>query len=212
MLKNYLYLCLSSLLLFTACDNAGTDGDDADDGEQIANIDVKKYEIPEVKACQKPTTVRELSGGMQKIFYQINKDNEVNLALFGGSGIRLGKKEMIVIVDFMQHKDLKCEDKETRYGVGVRLFLHIKKASRKMDLNDLPNLAANVQLGKASVQYIIKTIGVTGDKINNLIPRSTTNTFDVEGYAGVVNAVDRIQQLIRDDIDGVIIDPQQIPK
>lgn len=210
MLKPYIYLFFAAAFLFISCDSDSTDEEGG--AEQIANIDVKKYEIPEVKACQKPTTVRELSGGMQKIFYQINKDNAVNLSLFGGSGISLGKKEMVVIVDFMQHKDLKCEDKDTRYGVGVRLFLHIKKVSRKIDLNDLPNLAASVQLGKASVQYVFKTIGVTGNKINSLIPRSSTNTFDVEGYAGVVSAVDQIQKLIRDDIDGVIIDPQQIPK
>ncbi len=209
MQHSYLLLFLS-LILFTACQS--TENSESGD-EQMPVVNVKKYEMPEEsKACQKPRSVRELSGGMQKIFYQINKDNETNLSLFGGSGIRLGKKEMVVIVDFMQHKDMECEGKTTRYGVGVRLFLHIKKANRKLQLNDLPNLAANVQLDKASVQYVLKTIGITGNKINSLIPRSATNSFDVDGYAGVINAVDQIQKLIRDDIEGVVIDPQPVPR
>ena len=113
-------------------------------------------------------------------------------------------------MDFTQFKDINCEEK-ARYGVGVRLFLKIKKSFKGLDLNNLPHLAANVQLGKASVEYRIQTLGITGDKINALIPRSATNNFDVDGYANVVNAVDEIQALIKDGVEGVVIDPQQMP-
>jgi len=182
--------------------------------ELIPQAALKEYKLPEleIEKCQKPRTVKELSGGMQKVFYMFNADNAKNLSLFGGAtGTKIGKKESIVIVDFMQHKDLNDCDEPTRYGLGVRLFLKVKKASRGIDLNNLPQLAASVQLGKASVQYTLQTIGVTGDKINALIPRSATNSFDVEGYAGVVNAVDKIQSLIKDGVDGVVIDPQLVP-
>ncbi len=212
-MQKFLFL-IAACLLFVACNPTGGNSNNENNGqteEGLPEIDTKEYKLPDVKKCQKPQTVRELSGGMQKLFYQVNTDNSASLALFGGaSGLKIGKKEIVVIVDFMQYKDLNCEEK-ARYGVGVRLFLHIKKAFKGLDLNNLPHLAANVQLGKASVQYVIRTIGVTGDKINALIPRSATNNFDVDGYANVVSAVDKIQSLIKDGIDGVVIDPQLIP-
>ena len=221
MQKALTYLFLA--IIFQACSgsNAAPNIEEPIAPEElIPEAALKEYQLPEpepeiepeIKKCQKPQTVKELSGGMQKIFYMFNKDNAKNLSLFGGTaGTKLGKKESIVIVDFMQHKDLNDCDIPTRYGVGVRLFLKIKKASRGIDLNNLPQLAASVQLGKASVQYTLQTIGVTGDKINALIPRSATNSFDVEGYAGVINAVDKIQSLIKDGVEGVIIDPQLVP-
>jgi len=214
-------LILIALLTFVfACDNNNSNEINIENysAELIPETALKEYILPEpektkeVQKCQKPQTVKELSGGMQKIFYMFNANNSTNLSLFGGgTGVKIGKKESVVIVDFMQHKDLADCEAPTRYGVGVRLFLKIKKANRGINLQNLPQLAANVQLGKATVQYNLKTIGITGDKINALIPRSATNTFDVEGYAGVINAVDKIQGLIKDGIEGVIIDPQLIP-
>lgn len=205
---------LAVLFLFAACDNpgGGNNSNNSNVNEEIPlEVKTQEYKLPEVEKCNKPKTVRELSSGMQKLFYQVNSDNSASLSLFGGAaGLKLGKKEIIVIVDFTQYKDLNCEEK-ARYGVGVRLFLKIKKAFNGLDLNNLPHLAANVQLGKVSVEYRIQTLGITGDKINDLIPRSAVNNFDVDGYATVVNAVDKIQRLIRDGVDGVIIDPQQMP-
>ena len=219
-MKNIFLLLPIFLFLLTACDsgssenngeNNGENGVVTDDANGEVKIDGKKYKLPEVKKCQKPETVRDLSSGMQKIFYQMNADNSASLAVFGGmAGLKIGKKEAVVIVDFMQYKDMNCEEK-ARYGVGVRLFLHIKKSFKGLDVNNLPQLAANAQLGKATVQYTIKTIGVTGPKINDLIPRSATNVFDVDGYASVINAVDKIQNLIKDNVEGVVIDPQLIP-
>ncbi|WCL80777.1 hypothetical protein PPO43_12430 [Saprospira sp. CCB-QB6] len=204
------------LFLFTACDQLpkGEDVSTAEDeivDEQLPELEVKEYKVVEPpQGCQLPKTVADLSSGLKKIFYQFNDKNQASLALFGKS-MQLGKKEVVVIVDYMQYKDMDCDEDKSRYGVGVRLFLHIEKANRKIDLNNLPQLAANVQLGRASVRYVFQTIGVTGPKINDLLPKSNTNTFDVEGYANVIHAVDQVQSLIRDGIEGVNIAPQAIP-
>lgn len=201
-----------ALFLLTSCDQLAKEGGEGETvDEQMPEVEVKEYKVVAPPAgCQLPKTVADLDGGLKKIFYQFNKNNQGSLALFGKE-MQLGKKEMVVIVDYMQYKDMDCEEDQSRYGVGVRLFLHIEKASRKIDLNNLPQLAANVQLGRASVRYIFQTIGVTGPKINDILPKSNTNTFDVEGYANVIRAVDQVQSLIRDGIDGVNIAPQAIP-
>lgn len=204
------------IFLFTACDQPSKEGGDPVvdpdvSAEQLPEVEVKEYKVVEPPVgCQLPKTVADLSSGLKKIFYQFNNKNQASLALFGRD-MQLGKKEVVVIVDYMQYKDMDCDEDQSRYGVGVRLFLHIEKANRKIDLNNLPQLAANVQLGRASVRYVFQTIGVTGPKINDLLPKSNTNTFDVEGYANVIHAVDQVQSLIRDGIEGVNIAPQAIP-
>lgn len=205
-------ILIFALLLLTSCGQlAKEEGEGETVDEQMPKVEVKEYKVvaPPV-GCQLPKTVADLDGGLKKIYYQFNKNNQGSLALFGKE-MQLGKKEVVVIVDYMQYKDMDCEEDQSRYGVGVRLFLHIEKASRKIDLNNLPQLAAHVQLGRASVRYIFQTIGVTGPKINDILPKSNTNTFDVEGYASVIRAVDQVQSLIRDGIDGVKIAPQAIP-
>lgn len=174
--------------------------------------DVKEYDKPSdaVEAkCPAPRTMRELSGGMKKLFYQFNSKNSANLALFGVANIELSKKEVMVIVDFVQYKDVACPGGSVRFGVGARLFLHIKQLQGGIRVTDLPKLAAGVELGKASVTYSVETIGITGDAIRAALPN--TGDFNVEAYGKVMSAVDRIQMLARDGQEGVVIDPQIIP-
>jgi hypothetical protein len=158
----------------------------------------------------RPRTMAELSGGLQKYFYKFTDDSNVNLDVFGYGGGQLGKKELLLIVDWVQFKEQECsQGNRKRYGVGARLFLHITKKKRGVSLQ-LPTLAANVELDRAEVTYTISTIGITGDQVLDALP--TGATFDVENYAKVINAVDRIITLARDNTDGVIIDPQLLPE
>ena len=57
--------------------------------------------------------------------------------------------------------------------------------------------------------YTISTIGITGDKVIDALP--TGSNFDVENYAKVVNSVDDIIRLAKDNVDGVVIEPQLLP-
>lgn len=216
MLKKYLLL-LPLLFGLMACG-----GDDAPTDAQEASLDkLKEEELQEPtkevvmyttrggSTCEKPTTVEALSSGMQKLFYHVTRQNGLSLKLFGMGSMQLGKRETMLIVDFIQYKDKRCEEDYIRFGVGARLFLHIKKVRRGVSITELPQLAAAVEGGKAEVTFQIKTIGVTGDRVNEALPRA--GKFDVEAYSEVTNAVDRIQALTRDNIDGVVIDPQEIP-
>ena len=131
------------------------------------------------------------------------------MEVFGYGGGELGKKETLLIVDFVQHKDIQCTDGKTqRYGVGARLFLHITKKKRGLNLT-LPQLAANVELDRAQVTYTISTIGITGSSVIDALP--TGSNFDVENYAKVINSVDNIIRLAKDNEDGVVIEPQLLP-
>ena len=156
-----------------------------------------------------PENMGDLTGGIKKYFYKFSAKSSANLDAFGYGGGSLENKETLLIVDFVQHKDVFCTDgKKRTFGVGARLFLKISKKKRSVSFG-LPKLAANVELGKAEVEYTISTIGLTGDKILDALP--TGNEFDVENYAKIVNSIDSIIRLAKDSTDGVNIDPQLLP-
>ncbi len=212
MLKN-LFVGGLALLLFSCNQPAGgtAAGGDATttEGGDPQVTEVKNYQKPAEPACPTPATMRELSGGMKQIYYQFTSDNSASLSVFGMAGVKLGKKEVVVIVDFLQYKDLSCTGSSVRYGVGARLFLTIKKAQGGIKVTDLPKLAAGVELGKASVTYSIEVIGLTGDKIRAALP--SAGDFNVEAYGKVVSAIDKIRSLAADGVAGVVVDPQIIP-
>ncbi|MEW7291055.1 hypothetical protein [Aquimarina sp. 2304DJ70-9] len=156
-----------------------------------------------------PTNMAELTGGLKKYFYKFTSSTTVNLDALGYGGGSLGKKEMLLMIDFVQHKEVQCDDgKSRKYGVGSRLFLHITKKKRGVNLT-LPQLAANVELNRAEVAYTISTIGIVGPSVIDALP--TGSNFDVENYAKVVNAVDNIIRLAKDNEEGVVVTPQLLP-
>lgn len=156
-----------------------------------------------------PTSMNDLTGGLEKNFYKYSSSSNINLKILGWGGGELGKKELLIMTDFVQYKRVICSDGETRfYGVGARLFLHIKSRKRKVNLT-LSQLAANVELNRAEVTYKIKTIGIVGDKVLDVLP--TGSKFDVDNYAKVVAAIDNIIKLAKDNTEGVIIEPQLLP-
>lgn len=222
MLKQVLCLCVIALL-FAAC--GGGDAGDPKGNNVAASgneetpppTEVKVYEKPKEEVienrCEVPQSMADLTGGIKQLFYQMTSQNGGALSLFGMVNVSLGRKETMVIVDFIQYKDTKCEKENVRYGVGARLFLHVKKAHMggKADYNNLEYLAANVQLGKATVEYSIQTVGITGDAVLAALPKTSNKSFDVSGYRDVMASIDNIRDMAKDGLEGVNIDPQIIP-
>lgn len=217
MVLRKIILLSSCALFFSACgssvdkENRKVDAE----GESLPPQQVQTYEKPKIASnrCNVPQRMADLTGGIRQLFYQMTAQNNTSLNLFGVANISLGRKEMMVIVDFIQYKDTKCERKTVRYGVGTRLFLHVKKANLggKTDYNNLEYLAANVQLGKATVEYSIQTVGITGEAVLDALPKTSNKSFDVSGYKEVMISIDKIRLMAKDGLNGVIIEPQIIP-
>jgi hypothetical protein len=157
-----------------------------------------------------PKNMKALDGGLRKYFYKVTGKDNMDLSLFGYAGAKLGRKEVLVIVDFVQYKEIQCKDKTRTFGVGARLFLHILEIKHGINFTKLPQLAANVELGRASVTYTVSTIGLTGDKVLDILPQGSD--FNVENYAMVMNSIDRIIRLAKDNTPGVVIAPQLLPQ
>lgn len=218
--RSLLFTSVLAMGILSSCDKQG--GDAGNTGTTTTTTtgsneetplpeNVKNYTMVKADDCAKPQSMSELTSGIKQLFYMVTSNNEANLKLFG-QGISLGKKEMMVIIDFVQFKDVSCSAK-VRYGVGARLSLHIKKAhlGAGFDFSNLKGLAANCEIGKATVKYSLDIIGITGPTVTDALPKAADGNFDVEGYRSVMTAVDRIQDLAKDGIEGVIITPQEIP-
>ncbi|WP_411031261.1 hypothetical protein [Spongiimicrobium sp. 3-5] len=155
-----------------------------------------------------PTNLAALDGGIERYVLKYNRSAGVNLEIFGHKG-GLERKDVLIVSDFVQRKKIVCSSSETRtYGVGVRLVIHVKNRKKSINLS-LPKLAANVELERARASFKLTTIGITGPKIIDLLPSS--DSFDVENYKEVMNAVDSIIGVIKDDQEGVIIKPTLLP-
>lgn len=187
--------------------------------QQSTNMQSKDKNFNHVKDSRKsgsvtgcafiPKKMTDLTSGLQKLFYKYTAKSNYNLSLMGYGGGALSKKEVLLIVDFVQFKDVDCSGETIRFGVGARLFLKIKDNKSRIDITNLPKLAAAAEFGKAEVSYSISTLGIVGDKILDVLP--TGSDFNVESYAKVVSAVDQIIRLAKDNSAGVQIDPQVIP-
>lgn len=161
------------------------------------------------KCPGRPRTLGALTDGMQIKNHQFTSSSNIDLKLLGWLGPKMERKEVLIMTDYIQTKNVACSDDKIRtYGIGVRMFIHVKKRKRKVNL-ELPKLAANVELNRAQATFELKTIGIVGDKIREALPKNSE--FNVENYSNVVKAVDNIIRLIKDNGDGVTITPQFIP-
>ena len=160
---------------------------------------------PIVEKCGTlPTLMSDLTSGLRKKVVKFTSSSNSKLGLWGFGGT-LKSSEVLLIVDFVQFLTIECSDTARSFGVGARLYLHIKKKKKGVSF-ELAKLAANVELNRASVTYTVSTIGIVGDSIIEVLP--TGSNFDVENYGKVVTAVDNIIRLAKDGQDGVIVTPQ----
>lgn len=151
-----------------------------------------------------PQRMSDLNGGIKKYFRKFSRDDQHKVDALGWAGAKLAKKEVLIIYDYIQYTEVTGHV----YGVGARLFIHIRKTKSRVDLSSLTNIAANVQLNRASVTFDISTIGIVGDEISKVLPRS--NDFDVENYSAVMKSIDSIIRLAKDGQQGVQISPKLI--
>ena len=151
----------------------------------------------------KPTSLEELTSSSRLLDSRINENAAIEAELIG-TGEAAGNAESYVFIKrygqslrtFCIHDGVIAP---IDWHVGVTAILHIKSAAGRADLSGVPGLAASVELGYANVTYQIETSGVTGSKVRDALPSlSEIGKFDVEGFAEVIRAVDKIKSLLGD--------------
>jgi hypothetical protein len=133
-----------------------------------------------------PKTLGELNQ-IDKSSSIISKTAGLDLSLWGVSG-NLGKKDVLIISNFLSYKDFNCGGITKRVAVGIQVYIHAISKSYRIQSADIVKLAANVELGKASADYHIHIFGLSNakDVYKNLPPA----TFDVDSYAKITSSFD----------------------
>jgi len=151
--------------------------------------------------------IRDLNSSSGFELYHLTKNNSATLSALGFTG-SFGDKETIIIKDYVRSKNLNCNGKTYKMGIGLRCFIHVKSKNYKGGAN-LANLAANVQLNKVTANYKIVSLGfgISGKEFSNI---KSSGSYDVNSFLEIENAFDKIMGYLSDE-NSINIDPVPLP-
>jgi hypothetical protein len=154
-----------------------------------------------------PTRIADLISGTDYFYYKFDKDNSAGASAMGFTG-SIGKKELLIVRDFVRYKKLACQEGSKYVGIGLRLFIHIKSFKGKIG-GSLSNIAANVELNNASATFSIKSLGfaIEGDVIADVISEAD---YTVENFAKLAVLHSYVLKTLKSD-NPMIVDPVELP-
>jgi hypothetical protein len=234
-MKNSILILVALSVAFATCkqSNQNQEGylEDTQLIETLNENEYEKYEIPDViqsmksndstvinelRTCSvnEPRLLRTLNSGSKKFVYVIDKNNQGSASLFGIGNLELSKKEKIAIVDYVQFLDTICtpgtgpqQFKNIRLAAGVRLFLKIKKANKKVSVDIPSKVAAAAEFGLAEATFTIETIGFANEDTRKILS-GLGESFDVESYVKIMGAVSEVMKIMKDSME---VKPVEIP-
>jgi hypothetical protein len=158
-----------------------------------------------------PNSLRDLDAGFQFSNYIFKSSNQAALKAFGIVNSNLELNSTYIVIDYLQYKDVAIQKfPSIRYAVGIRAEIRVDetKVDSEIDIKSLSTLAAQVEIGKKSVNITIRTIGISGLESRMVIPNNTT--FDVKTYSQFEQIIEFIRTL-KDEPQDMVICPQRIP-
>lgn len=161
-----------------------------------STIDSAVIRIKEVKS-QTPSNLADLTGGWDFWDYHLSLETAQKLSIVsvGDIGANYGKD--VYVYDFMFYKDDKNNKGEKiKWGAGVRLVIIAKKLNSSANFSTLGAIAASAEVNMAEVSIRMKTIGISGTKINKVIPAA--GAYDIEKHVEYLKAIDSIKALASD--------------
>jgi hypothetical protein len=161
-------------------------------GDSIQKIQASASDIQAVSQITCPPNKTGLTDGWNMFTYSLDKNAAADLNLYAKAEI--SASDRVVLYHFMWYKEIEQNgDVIGRCGSGVALALKISNFKSDMSV-ELPMLAANAQLGLASITYKLGTFGLSGQPIDRAAPAaSAVGKFDTESYAALMRSVDQIQ-------------------
>ncbi|MCI3936503.1 transposase [Chryseobacterium aahli] len=182
----------------------------------LPNLLQSDYDSIQIKNCKYviPERIDDLKSGFQFRHYLFRGENTTALQAFGIISNEFSKKDLYVVIDYIQYQDCGCSNLPTvRYAVGIRSEFKISGMTLNKDNDEnsknlnIEKLAASVQFDKLKVDISMKTIGITGKPARLNIPTNTS--FNVQTYGEYVKVIDFIRNTL--DSNEVTIQPEIIP-
>lgn len=165
-------------------------------------------------SVNEPRPLSSLNSGSKKFVYVIDRSNQATASIFGIGQLNLSKKEKIAIIDYVEYKDTICspgngnpDNTTIRLAAGVRLFLKISRSEKKVNVEIPSKIAAGTEFGLAQATFTIETIGFKTEETRRILSE-LGESFDVESYVKIVNAVGQVMKTMKDTM---VVNPVRIP-
>lgn len=169
----------------------------AEIGETKSKLLQELLESSECQIPTPPTKLADLTGGWAVFFHNMTLESAANVGIISIGDINANYGKEVYIYEQMNYKDLdNCKGGKTTYGAGIRLVIFVKKISASANLSSLGAIAASAEFKLADVTVNMKTIGLSGPKVQNAIPNA--GTYSVEKHVEYLQAIDAIKAVTHD--------------
>jgi hypothetical protein len=157
-----------------------------------------------------PTSIGHLNSGSRFDLYKFTQSMSAEAGYMGFKG-SIGKKELLIVQDYVRFKNVECNGDTKRVGIGLRCFIHVKGIKSRIE-GSLPTIAANVQLDRASATFSLVSLGfgIGGDQIVEGLP--VQGEYNVENFGKVETAFYNVLKTLKNDNSTLTIDPVELPK
>ncbi|MFV8343579.1 hypothetical protein [Flavobacterium sp. XS2P39] len=156
-----------------------------------------------------PTAITQLNSGSGYEYYKFTQEGSAE-ASFMGFGGSIGKKEMLLIQDYVRYQEVTCNGVKKRVGIGLRCYIHVKgiKASFKGSYADI---AANAQLSNMSANFSLKSLGfaIQGDLIADGL--AGENDYNVDNFGKIAITFTNVLKTLNNNNTGLVVSPVELP-
>lgn len=172
-----------------------------------SSLDVLTTELPSTCTAP-PTTIAALNSGVDFFYHKFDSNTSAGATAMGFTG-SIGRKEAVIIQDYVRYKTINCDGNQKKVGIGLRSYIHIKSFRGKIE-GTLPQVAANVELGRAKASYSIKSLGfpIEGEILANGM--GTQGEYTVENFSKLAVVHSNILRLLNTN-STMEIDPVLLP-
>jgi hypothetical protein len=154
-----------------------------------------------------PGKIEDLNSGSGFSIYKFTSSNSASAKAFGFEG-SIGKKELLIIQDYVRFKNVTCNGETKKLGIGLRCFIHVKGIKGKLG-GALSSVAASVELDRASGEFNIVSLGfgIGGDVVGDL---PTQGEYNVDNFGNLAIVFNNVLKTLKDK-GNVVIDPVVLP-
>lgn len=157
-----------------------------------------------------PSTASDLNSGYEFTYSIVDENVSGSLDVLGFAEGNYGRDRINLVIEFMQKRRYTCDTSEATFGAGLIAWLSIEDKRGKVDVTNLPKIAASVEMGDLRVSYSLRTIGITGPIALQSLP--SNYSFDTQSYMEFFQLVELIKNLYEQDPAKLNITPQLLPE
>lgn len=144
-----------------------------------------------------PTKRNELSN-IRTVTKIMKGDKDAGIKVPGFGDVTLGKKESSLSVYYLETKVVGSEV----YGIGYSIHYLFRKVKKGISLNNLPLVAASVQLQskKTQVTYTMQSYGIKSFNFIKFFKPVVNKNFDVDGFGVMQSSIDGVHNILSDSL------------